>query len=122
MKIKIKSLDNFNQNYEKLFELKKVLKQEEKKEYHYSDEFGKCRIIEYFDFVEIYRVGKINSKQVFKLNKKTSFSYITKEFKGKYEIITKKIFKENGKIMLEYDIMDRSELINTIRLEINLFV
>lgn len=31
MKIKIKSLDNFNQNYEKLFELKKVLEQEEKK-------------------------------------------------------------------------------------------
>lgn len=122
MKIKIKSLDNFNQNYEKLFELKKVLEQEEKKEYHYSDEFGKCRIIEHSDFVEIYRVGKINSKQVFKLDKKTSFSYITKEFKGKYEIITKKIFKENGKIMLEYDIMDRNELINTIKLEINLFV
>ena len=31
MKIKIKSLDNFNQNYEKLFELEKVLEQEEKK-------------------------------------------------------------------------------------------
>lgn len=31
MKIKIKSLDNFNQNYEKLFELEKVLEQEKKK-------------------------------------------------------------------------------------------
>ena len=46
MKIKIKSLDNFNQNYEKLFELKKVLEQEEKKEYHYSDEYGNCKIID----------------------------------------------------------------------------
>lgn len=31
MKVKIKSLDNFNQNYEKLFELEKVLEQKEKK-------------------------------------------------------------------------------------------
>ena len=122
MKIKISSVDKFKQKYYKIFDIAKINHLEEKNEYHYNDEFGKCRIIEYFDFVEIYRVGKINSKQVFKLNKKTSFSYITKEFKGKYEIITKKIFKENGKIMLEYDIMDRNELINTIKLEINLFV
>lgn len=31
MKVKIKSLDNFNQNYEKLFELEKVLEQKEKR-------------------------------------------------------------------------------------------
>ena len=31
MKIKIKSLDNFKQNYEKLFELEKIINLEEKK-------------------------------------------------------------------------------------------
>ena len=35
MKIKIKSLDNFKQNYEKLFELEKIINLKEKKEYHY---------------------------------------------------------------------------------------
>ena len=32
MKIKIKSSDNFEQNYEKLFELEKMINLEEKKE------------------------------------------------------------------------------------------
>ena len=40
MKIKIKSLDNFKQNYEKLFKLEKTINFEEKKEYHYKDEYG----------------------------------------------------------------------------------
>ena len=118
MKIKIKSLDNFNQNYEKLFELKKVLEQEEKKEYHYSDEYGNCKIIDKGDFIEIFRYGQINSKQIFKNSKNTLFSYITKQFHGKYKIFTKKIEKENGKIMLEYDIIDGNEVINSINLEV----
>ena len=37
MKIKIKSSDSFEQNYEKLFELEKMINLEEKKEYHYKD-------------------------------------------------------------------------------------
>ena len=46
MKIKIKSLDKFKENYEKLFELEKIINLEEKKEYHYKDEYGNCKIID----------------------------------------------------------------------------
>ena len=120
MKIKIKSLDNFKQNYEKLFELEKIINLEEKKEYHYKDEYGNCKIINKIDSIEIYRHGEINSKQIFKNNKNTSFTYITTKFRGKYEIFTKKFEKENGKIILEYDIIHSNEIINSINLEIQL--
>ena len=120
MKIKIKSLDNFKQNYEKLFELEKIINLEEKKEYHYKDEYGNCKIIDKIDSIEIYRYGEINSKQIFKNNKNTSFTYITTKFRGKYEIFTKKFEKENGKIVLEYDIIHSNEIINSINLEIQL--
>ena len=111
MKIKIKSLDKFSQNYEKVFELTKVIDLDEKKEYHYSDEYGRCKIVDYNDFVEIYRRGEINSKQVFKVSKHTPF-------RGKYEIFTKKFEKENDKMTLEYDIMDDDNVINNIKLNI----
>ena len=120
MKIKIKSLDNFKQNYEKLFELEKIINLEEKKEYHYKYEYGNCKIIDKIDSIEIYRHGEINSKQIFKNNKNTSFTYITTKFRGKYEIFTKKFEKENGKIVLEYDIIHSNEIINSINLEIQL--
>ena len=118
MKIKIKSLDNFKQNYEKLFKLEKIINFEEKKEYHYKDEYGNCKIIDKNDSIEIYRYGQINSKQIFKNNKNTPFTYITKQFRVKYEIFTKKIQKENGKIVLEYDIIHSNEIINSINLEV----
>ena len=91
MKVKIKSLDNFNQNYEKLFELEKVLEQKEKKEYYYGDEYGNCKIIDKGDSIEIYRYGEINSRQIFQSNKNTPFTYITKQFHGKFK---KKIEKQ----------------------------
>ena len=118
MKIRIKSSDSFEQNYEKLFELEKMIILEEKKEYHYKDEYGNCKIIDKGDFVEIFRYGQINSKQIFKNNKNTLFTYITKQFHGKYEIFTKKFEKENGKITLEYDIIHSNEIINSINLEV----
>ena len=118
MKIKIKSSDSFEQNYEKLFELEKMINLEEKKEYHYKDEYGNCKIIDKGDFIEIFRYGQINSKQIFKNNKNTLFTYITKQFHGKYEIFTKKILLNNGKIIMEYDIIDRNEILNSISLEI----
>ena len=118
MKIKIKSSDSFEQNYEKLFELEKMINLEEKKEYHYKDEYGNCKIIDRVDFIEIFRYGQINSKQIFKNNKNTLFIYITKHFHGKYEIFTKKFEKENGKITLEYDIIHSNEIINSINLEV----
>ena len=118
MKIKIKSLDNFKQNYEKLFNLEKIINLEEKKEYHYKDEHGNCKIIDKNDSIEIYRYGQINSKQIFKNNKNTLFTYITKQFHGKYEIFTKKFEKENDKMTLEYDIMDDDNVINNIKLNI----
>ena len=118
MKIKIKSSDSFEQNYEKLFKLEKMINLEEKKEYHYKDEYGNCKIIDKDDFIEIFRYGQINSKQIFKNNKNTLFTYITKQFHGKYEIFTKKFEKENGKITLEYDIIHSNEIINSINLEV----
>ena len=118
MKIKIKSSDSFEQNYEKLFELEKIIIVDEKKEYHYKDEYGKCKIVDKIDSIEIYRYGEINFKQIFKKDKNTSFTFITTKFRGKYEIFTKKFEKENGKIMLEYDIIDGNEVINSINLEV----
>lgn len=120
MKIKIKSLDKFKENYEKLFELEKIIIVDEKKEYHYKDEYGKCKIVDKIDSIEIYRRGEINFKQIFKKDKNTSFTFITTKFRGKYEIFTKKFEKENGKIMLEYDIIDGNEVINSINLEIQM--
>jgi len=120
MKIKIKSSDSFEQNYEKLFELEKIIIVDEKKEYHYKDEYGKCKIVDKIDSIEIYRYGEINFKQIFKKDKNTSFTFITTKFRGKYEIFTKKFEKENGKIMLEYDIIDGNEVINSINLEIQM--
>lgn len=118
MKINIKSTDIHNQSYNQIFELAKVVGQDSWQEFHYNDEHGKCRIVRSEDGIEIYRRGEINSRQVFKLNEKTSFTYITKEFKGKYKIFTKKLSIKDGNIMLEYDIMDNSEVINKINLEI----
>ena len=118
MRIKIKSLDKFKENYEKLFELEKMIIIDEKKEYHYKDEYGNCKIIDKIDSIEIYRHGEINFKQIFKKDKNTSFTFITTKFHGKYEIFTKKIEKANGKIVLEYDIIDGNEVINSINLEI----
>ena len=118
MKIKIKSTDSYGESYNKNFELIEILNLPDKREYHYEDEFGKCRIVKLEDAVEIYRRGSINSKQIFKMGKVTSFTYMTKEIKAKYEIFTKKILLNNGKIIMEYDIIDRNEILNSISLEI----
>lgn len=118
MKIKIKSTDSYRESYNKNFELIEILNLPDKREYHYEDEFGKCRIVKSEDAVEIYRRGSINSKQIFKIGKRTSFTYMTREFKTKYEIFTKKMLLNNGKIIMEYDIIDRNEILNSISLEI----
>ena len=122
MKIKIKSTDSYGENYNKNFELIEILNLSDKREYHYEDEFGKCRIVKSEDAVEIYRRGSINSKQIFKIGKRTSFTYMTREFKTKYEIFTKKMLLNNGKIIMEYDIIDRNEILNSISLEIIPFI
>ena len=118
MKITIKSMDFYGEKYNKSFEIMEILNLPDKREYHYEDEFGKCRIIETENMVEIYRKGSINSRQIFKIGKVTSFTYMTKEFKTKYEIFTKKMLLNNGKIIMEYDIIDRNEILNSISLEI----
>ena len=122
MKIKIKSTDSYGESYNKNFELIEILNLSDKREYHYEDEFGKCRIVKSEDAVEIYRRGSINSRQIFKIGKVTSFTYMTKEIKAKYEIFTKKILLNNGKIIMEYDIIDRNEILNSISLEIIPFI
>ena len=118
MKITIKSMDFYGEKYNESFEIMEILNLPNKREYHYEDEFGKCRIIETENTIEIYRRGSINSKQIFKMGKVTSFTYMTREFKTKYEIFTKKMLLNNGKIIMEYDIIDRNEILNSISLEI----
>ena len=122
MKITIKSMDFYGEKYNKSFEIMEILNLPDKREYHYEDEFGKCQIIETENTVEIYRRGSINSKQIFKMGKVTSFTYKTKEITAKYEIFTKKILLNNGKIIMEYDIIDRNEILNSISLEIIPFI
>ena len=119
MIIKIKSVDSFEQHYEKEFKITNIVNLLTQKEYHYNDEYGKCKVINKSNSIEIFRHGEINSKQVFKLGEMTSFTYITKEFKSKYKIFTKKIQRIDRKIILDYDIMDGSEIINSINLEIS---
>ena len=119
MIIKIKSVDSFEHHYENEFKITNIVNLLTQKEYHYNDEYGKCKVINKSNSVEIFRHGEINSKQVFKLGEMTSFTYITKEFKSKYKIFTKKIQRSDRKIILDYDIMDGSEIINSINLEIS---
>lgn len=119
MIIKIKSVDSFEQHYEKEFKITNIVNLLTQKEYHYNDEYGKCKVINKSNSIEIFRHGEINSKQVFKLGEMTSFTYITKEFKSKYKIFTKKIQRSDRKIILDYDIMDGLEIINSINLEIS---
>ena len=119
MIIKIKSVDSFEQYYEKEFKITDIVNLLTQKEYHYNDEYGKCKVINKSNSIEIFRRGEINSKQVFKLGEMTSFTYITKEFKSKYKIFTKKIHRNDRKIILDYDIIDGTEIINSINLEIS---
>lgn len=119
MIIKIKSVDSFEQHYEKEFKITDIINLLTQKEYHYNDEYGKCKVINKSNSIEIFRHGEINSKQVFKLGEMTSFTYITKEFKSKYKIFTKKIQRSDRKIILDYDIMNGLEIINSINLEIS---
>ncbi len=123
MKIRIRSLDSHSEEYDRNFEMVEIVSCDEKHEYHYEDEYGRCRIIvRRNDEIEIYRQGTVNSKQVFRLGKRTSFIYMTGNFKGKYEVFTKKRTVNDGKILLEYDIMDGNEIINSINLEIMLSI
>lgn len=119
MKIRIKSFDIDGQKYENEFKVTNNVRFSQQKEYFYNDEFGKCKIVDNDEYVEIFRNGLINSKQIFKLNVKTSFMYITREFKGKYTILTRKFERDNSKISLLYDIMDQENIINTVNLEIS---
>ena len=119
MKLKIKSKDIYNQAYEKEFTvMSKKLHVENAREYNYVDEYGECIINICADFVEIFRKGEINSKQVFRLEKITAFKYRTKEFSGKYSLFSKKININDKEICIEYDIIQENEIINSISLEI----
>ena len=121
MDIRIRSSDIHGQDYEKKFEVFKTIEFEGRKEYHYNDENGRSRIVRKNSCVEIFRQGLVNSRQVFRLHEKTAFIYITEGFRGEYEIFTKKLDINNGKIFIEYDIICENEIINSIRLEISHF-
>ena len=65
MKIKIYSIDKFKQKYDKIFDIAQTNHLDGKNEYHYNDEFGRCRIIEHSDFVEILSSWKNKLKTSF---------------------------------------------------------
>ena len=119
MIIKIKSSDIHGQDHEREFPvIRNEVGENSRIEYIYTDEYGDCKIYAYTDFVEIYRKGEVNSKQVFKLEEKTIFKYVTKEFRGEYHLFSKKININGKKIYVEYDIIQENEIINSLKLEI----
>jgi uncharacterized beta-barrel protein YwiB (DUF1934 family) len=119
MIIKIKSSDIHGQDYEREFPaIRNEVGENSRIEYIYTDEYGDCKIYAYTDFIEIYRKGEVNSKQVFKLEEKTIFKYVTKEFRGEYHLFSKKININGKKIYVEYDIIQENEIINSLKLEI----
>ena len=117
MDLLIKSEDLFGNKYEKSFISQKILF-DNGIEYSYSDEHGESKIFLYEKHVEIYRKGEINTKQIFKLNEITNFLYLTKEFKKKLFLNTSFLNISEKNIYLIYDVMDESEVINTVKLKI----
>ena len=117
MYLLIKSEDQFGNKYEKSFISQKVLL-DNRIEYSYSDEHGESKIFLYENHVEIYRKGEINTKQIFKLKEITNFLYLTKEFKKNLFLNTSFLDISEKNIYLIYDIIDESEVINTIKLKI----
>ena len=117
MYLLIKSEDQFGNKYEKSFISQKVLL-DNRIEYSYLDEHGESKIFLYENHVEIYRKGEINTKQIFKLKEMTNFLYLTKEFKKNLFLNTSFLDISEKNIYLIYDIIDESEVINTIKLKI----
>ena len=117
MDLLIKSEDLFGNKYEKSFISQKILF-DNRIEYSYSDEHGESKIFLYEKHIEIYRKGEINTKQIFKLNKITNFLYLTKEFKKKLFLNTSFLNISEKNIYLIYDVIDESEVINTVKLKI----
>ena len=117
MYLLIKSEDQFGNKYQKSFISQKVLL-DNRIEYSYSDEHGESKIFLYENHVEIYRKGEINTKQIFKLKEMTNFLYLTKEFKKNLFLNTSFLDISEKNIYLIYDIIDESEVINTIKLKI----
>ncbi len=121
MQLSISSKDIYEQDYNNQFQVDKKI-YNDKIEYAYNDEYGKCKIIIYTgeknEKIEIFRRGQVNSKQIFQLNKTNSFTYITAEMNAKYSIYSKKIEIFENKFMLEYDILDNEGIINQLKLEI----
>ena len=113
----IKSVDIFDHNYEKSFISEKILLSD-KIEYSYSDEYGESKIFVHKNFLEIFRKGQINSKQIFKLGEITNFLYLTENMKSQFSLKTGVLIILNKKIYLEYDIIEKNEVINSIKLEI----
>ena len=117
MYLLIKSEDLFGNKYEKSFISQKILL-DNGIVYSYSDEHGESKIFLYENHVEIYRKGEINTKQIFKPKEMTNFLYLTKEFKKKFFLNTSFLDISEKNVYLIYDVIDESEVINTIKLKI----
>lgn len=118
MKIEINSKDSFGENYSKIFKVNNINETDKEKLYEYEDEFVKTKIIIKNNVLEIYRNGKICSKQVFKKGLSTSFFYVVENLNGHYEIFTRELEITENKINVEYDIILEKEKLNTISLNI----
>ena len=117
MYLLIKSEDQFGNKYEKSFISQKTLL-DNGIIYSYSDDHGESKIFLYENHIEIYRKGQINTKQIFKPKEMTKFLYLTKEFKKNLFLNTNFLDISEKNIYLIYDVIDESEVINTIKLKI----
>ncbi|WP_320046056.1 DUF1934 domain-containing protein [uncultured Ilyobacter sp.] len=113
----IESRDSFGEkNSEKVSCQKEVTSKGIK--YTYKNEHGDCKIFILKDMVQIKRKGVINSVQVFKDGKKTSFHYKTPYTENEFTLKTTEIKQEKEGLFLGYEIYDGEEKINGIEVSI----
>lgn len=131
-KIRIISNDSFNEKTNNIYPLE-INETKNGIKYSYSDEFGDANIYCFYENntinkIHIIRSGQIKTKQIFKLNELTIFSYQTPYLRNKFFLETKNILideTENNNlktIKIKYRILDitTKEKINEIELSLQI--
>jgi len=113
----IESRDSFGEkNSEKVNCQKEVTSKGIK--YTYKNEHGDCKIFILKDMVQIKRKGVINSVQVFRDGKETSFYYKTPYTENEFTLKTTEMRQEKEGLFLGDEIYDGEEKVNGIEISI----